>query len=212
MPSSAREYRCEGEEVELSDECLVARAKEDPEAFGYLYDKYYREISNYIYRRTWDRTLTEDLTSNTFYSAFRHIRRFRWKRIPFGAWLFRIASNEIGMHFRKHGRLAVVSLQTESPGELRLVSSLRSAAPPADEKMAVSELHGRIGQAVLALGPKYQTVIALRFFEEKTIEEISAITGKRNGTVRSQLHRALKQLQTILADRGMEWGDRGEHA
>ena len=211
MPNSEQEYRCEGVEVELSDEGLVARAKQDPEAFGYLYDKYYPEISNYIYRRTWDRTLTEDLTSNTFYSAFRHIRRFRWKRIPLGAWLFQIASNEVGMYFRKHGRLAIVSLQTETPGELRLVSSLCSSAPPADEKMALSEVCGRIHQAVNTLRPKYQTVIALRFFEEKTIEEISLITGRRAGTVRSQLHRALKQLQTILADRGIEPIERGEH-
>lgn len=203
--------RCEGKEVELLDECLVARAKEDPEAFGRLYDRYYPAISNYIYRRTWDRTLTEDLTSNTFYSAFRHFHRFRWKRIPFGAWLFRIASNEIRMHFRKHGRLTVVSLQTESLGELRLVSSLSSSTPPADEKMALAEVCGHIHQAVLALRPKYQTVVALRFFEEKTIEEISVITGRRQGTVRSQLHRALKQLQTILTDRGIERIGRGDY-
>ncbi|MDB4698917.1 hypothetical protein OAF45_02110 [Candidatus Latescibacteria bacterium] len=118
MADSVEEYRDEGKEVDFSDEYLVAKAKEEPEAFGHLYDRYYPAISNYIYRRTWDRALTEDLTSNTFYAAFRNIHKFRWKRILLGAWLYRIASNEIGMYFRKHGHLSVVSLQTDERGRI----------------------------------------------------------------------------------------------
>ena len=211
MLDSVEEYRDEGKKVEFSDEDLVARAKEDPEVFGHLYDRYYPEISNYIYRRTWDHALTEDLTSNTFYAAFRNIHKFRWKRIPLGAWLFRIASNEIGMYFRKHGHLSVVSLQTESVGEWRMISSLPSSAVSVDDKIAVSEMGKCIHHALNMLKPKYQTVIALRFFEEKSIEEIAVITGKRKGTVRSQLHRGLKQLRAILIDSGEEWGERGDH-
>ena len=46
MPGSVIEYRDEEKKVEFSDEDLVARAKEDPEAFRHLYDRYYPEISN----------------------------------------------------------------------------------------------------------------------------------------------------------------------
>jgi RNA polymerase sigma-70 factor (ECF subfamily) len=49
---------------------------------------------------------------------------------------------------------------------------------------------------------KYRTVILLRYFEGKTIEEISGITGRREGTIKSQLHRGLAQLQEIL----VRWG------
>jgi len=51
------------------DEQLVAIAKDDPETFGELYDKYYPQIFRYIYHRTLDVSLTEDLTSNTFFAA-----------------------------------------------------------------------------------------------------------------------------------------------
>jgi len=52
------------------------------------------------------------------------------------------------------------------------------------------------------LRPKYRTVIVLRYFEDKTTAEISAITGQREGTIRSQLHRGLAQLQDLLG----RWG------
>ena len=94
---------------------------------------------------------------------------------------------------------------------MRLVSSLRSSAASVDDKIAVSEMGECIHQALNSLKPKYQTVIALRFFEEKSIEEIAVITGKRKGTVRSQLHRGLKQLRAILIDSDEEWGERGDH-
>lgn len=41
------------------------------------------EIPRYIYHRTLDHALTEDLTSNTFHEAFRYIWRHESKRIPF---------------------------------------------------------------------------------------------------------------------------------
>jgi RNA polymerase sigma-70 factor (ECF subfamily) len=50
---------------------------------------------------------------------------------------------------------------------------------------------------------RHRTVIVLRYFEGKTIEEISSITGQKEGTVKSQLHRGLAQLQEILARSGV---------
>jgi RNA polymerase sigma-70 factor (ECF subfamily) len=52
------------------------------------------------------------------------------------------------------------------------------------------------------LPTRYRTVIILRYFEDRTIAEISDITGSREGTVKSQLHRGLAQLQEIL----VQWG------
>ena len=55
-----------------SDEAeLVERAKTHPEAFGELYDRYYTVVLNYVFRRTLDVALAEELTSNTFFNALR---------------------------------------------------------------------------------------------------------------------------------------------
>ena len=185
------------------DERLIAAAKEDVEAFGRLYDKYYHEISRYIYHRTFDHALTEDLTSNTFYAAFRHIQRFKWKRIPFGAWLYRIATNEIRMHYRKQKQASVISLQTENEAEQRLISGLQTSSFSASEQLIAAEQYARLHQAILTLKPIYQAVITLRFFEGQTIKEISKIIGRREGTVKSQLHRGLELLRETLALQGI---------
>lgn len=182
------------------DKELVAAAKKDVEAFGKLYDKYYDAITRYIYYRTRDRNLTEDLTSNTFLSAFTHIDRFRWKRISFGAWLYRIATNEINMCHRRRGQSPTISLQTHNPTDLRTINKLQNDDLPAGEKLVDEENHVQLHGAILQLKPIYQTVIVLRYFDQKSIAEIAAITGKREGTIKSQIHRALKQLETHLSE------------
>jgi len=171
------------------DRELVLAAKEDVEAFGRLYDKYYESIFRYIHHRTLDQTLTEDLTSNTFFAALRHMGKYRWKRIPFGAWLYRIATNEIRMHYRRQKLVAESSIQDSSSAF--------------SEGLEAMEEYALLHQAIMKLKPIYQTAITLRFFEEKTIMEISQITGRKAGTVKSQIHRGIEQLRRILEQKGI---------
>jgi len=194
------EIRSQSEAVD-EDEQLVVSAKSDAEAFGKLYDKYYLKIFRYIYHRTLNVQLTEDLTSNTFFAALRHIGRFRWKRIPFGAWLHRIATNEVNMHYRKK-RLSTISLDAPDEEARQLICSIQTADTDVEEHLVCLEEYATLHRAILTLKPKYQTVVTLRFFEDKSISQISKITGAKEGTVKSQLHRAIKQLQEVLT----RWG------
>ena len=72
----------------------MSAAQSDAAAAGQLFDKYHPEIIRYVYHSTLDHAAAQDITSNVFFSAFRHLGRFRWRRIPFPAWLCRIATNE----------------------------------------------------------------------------------------------------------------------
>jgi RNA polymerase sigma-70 factor (ECF subfamily) len=197
MADNTLECRLESRTVVLDeDEVLVAAAQEDPEAAGRLYDKYYDAILGYIYHATLDAAVTEDLTSNVFVAALTHLGRYRWRQIPFRAWLYRIASNEIRMHYRrrKYGRTA---------GRQAQRSASEAAAPSADESPAAAEEYRLLHKALLQLRLTYRTVIILRYFEDKTIAEISSITGRRQGTIKSQLHRGLARLQDILTRQGL---------
>jgi RNA polymerase sigma-70 factor (ECF subfamily) len=75
-------------------------------------------------------------------------------------------------------------------------------APSADEGPAAAEEYRLLHQALQELRLKYRTAIILQYFEGKTIAEIASITGQREGTIKSQLHRGLAQLQEILE----RWG------
>ena len=72
---------------------------------------------------------------------------------------------------------------------------LRSAQEEINMNLLFLEVH----QALTCLKNRYQDVITLRFFENKKVKEIAEILNKSEGTVKSLLHRALRQLQAILA-------------
>src|SRR4030042_1823431 len=88
-------------EILDEDQMLVSAARQDIEAAGRLYDKYYSEILSYIYHCTLDGTVAWDLTSIVSLAAFQPLGRFRWRHVPFRAWLYRIATNEVRMHWRR---------------------------------------------------------------------------------------------------------------
>ena len=181
-------------EILDEDKILIAKAKKNPEAAGRLYDKYYSEILNYIYHCTLDGNVTEDLTSNVFFAAFKHLGRFKWQQIPFKAWLYRIATNEVRMHWRRRKRTAAID-----DSSLEMVSS----EPTGSENIAIEEEYKLLHKAISELKLKYRTIIILRYFEDKTISEICDITGNKDGTVKSQLHRGLAKLQDILTSWGV---------
>ncbi|MBC8468925.1 MAG: RNA polymerase sigma factor [Planctomycetes bacterium] len=184
------------------DEMLVSATREDTEAMGRLYDKYYSKIVGYIYHCTFDSIVTEDLTSNVFLAALKHIGRYKSRRIPFRAWLYRIATNEVRMYWRRQKRGKAISLQTDDSGLSEQNCELESDNPSAGDRIAAEEEYRLLHRALLELRMKYRTVIILRYYEDKAIAEICEITGRKEGTVKSQLHRGLAKLQDIL----VRWG------
>jgi RNA polymerase sigma-70 factor, ECF subfamily len=177
------------------DQMLVAAAQRDSKAAGRLYDKYYSEVFRYLHHCTFDKAVTEDLTSNVFLAAFQHLGQYRWRQIPFRAWLFRIATNEVRMHWRRQKRVKMIRLEPDR--------DIQAVGPSAAGRLEAVEEYHLVHQALLELRLKYRTVIILRYFEDKTISEICEITSRKEGTVKSQLHRGLARLQDILVRWGM---------
>jgi len=64
---------------------LVKKAKKDPEAFGELFDEYYKTIFNYVLRRVADVAVAQDIASTVFFKAFSKIWQFEWRGVPFVA-------------------------------------------------------------------------------------------------------------------------------
>jgi len=178
------------------DRALVLAAQRDTAAAGQLFDKYYPQIFRYVYHSTLDHAAAEDLTSNVFFSAFRHLGLFRWRRIPFRAWLYRIATNELRMHYRRQKRMSAANAGPVDPESPAAVSSADTVAAELDD-------YRLLQRALLDLGQKYRTVVVLRYFEGKSLSEICEITHKREGTIKSQLHRALARLKDALVLAGL---------
>jgi RNA polymerase sigma-70 factor (ECF subfamily) len=184
--------------MNLSEEReLVRQAQKAPDAFAKLYDKYYPKIFGYILRRTANLEAAQDITSETFFHALNKLWQFRWRNISFSSWLYKIATNEINQHFRKAEYKKSISLEELQEQGFEPVSpdDPESELIEAQEKLEQHREFLEVQDKIVRLPAKYQEVIALRFFEQKQINEISEILGKKEGTVKSLLHRAVEKLK-----------------
>ncbi len=177
------------------EEKLVEKAKHDPEAFGRIYEQYYPRIFNYILKRVADVQLALDITSTTFFKALDQIQHFQWRNIPFSSWLYRVASNEICNHFRKE-KHSVVSLNYF--GQIADDDDYLAEVSEAEEKLRRHGEYLLLHKRLSELPARYQEVIILRFFEKKKIREIAEILGKKEGTIKSLLHRGLEKLREMM--------------
>lgn len=183
--------------MEINEEKeLIRQARQDPAVFAAIYEEYYPKIFGYVLKRTANVEAAQDLTAETFFKALQKLWQFRWQGVPFSAWLYRIATNEMNQYFRR-GKLLPASLDEL----LRQGFEPASWKSPETEAMeAQDELERHLGylacqQALLRLDIGYQEVISLRFFEKKQLKEIGDILGKPEGTIKSLLHRGLDKLQ-----------------
>jgi RNA polymerase sigma-70 factor (ECF subfamily) len=168
---------------EAADEDLVERAKRDPLAFARLYRAHYAAIAGHVLRRVGDLHVAEDLAADVFVTAIRSIRRYRTRGVPFRAWLYRIATNTVNRWARKNRHRGA-----------NLHNHVDVPAPHTD---AVSD-SAVARDALLALSPKLQAVLALHHLEGMSVEEVAAVLGCRVGTVKSRLSRARDALREQL--------------
>ena len=105
----------EAVKINLENEAeIVERAKTDEAAFAILYDHYFPRIYAYIFKRAGNRETAEDILSMTFLRAFTNLKRYQSRGFLFGAWLYRIATNNLMDHYRKHKDGAEMNLDEAS--------------------------------------------------------------------------------------------------
>jgi RNA polymerase sigma-70 factor (ECF subfamily) len=179
------------------EKALVERAKNDARAFGELYDEYYPKIFGYVLKRTANIDVAQDVTSEVFFKALKSIGKFRWRGVPFSSWLYRIATNEIANNFKGDKRRQILMEEVSDS------TNLSSPSPDVEIARAQEELQEHdeflaLHEAIAKLPLKYQEVITLRFFEKKQLNEIGEILGKKEGTIKSLLHRGLERLRILI--------------
>lgn len=183
----------------MSEEQLINEIKANPDRFSLVYDEHYQRIFNYCFKRTKDFDASRDIASETFLKAFLNIDKFVWKGVPIQSWLYRIATNEINLHFRsKKYRPTLLNEIDSSKVKETNVSDLLIEREAAEQEMEKHEEFIRVQKEVVKLPIKYQEVITLKYFEKLKIKEISGILNKPEGTIKSLLSRGVKLLKQQL--------------
>lgn len=174
----------------MTDDEAIRRCQEgDREAFRHLVETYKNPMYGTALLMTGNPALAEEHVQDALLNAWRGIRRFQRGR-PVKPWLMRILVNAVVSQQRRRS-LSTVSLDESLP-----------IGAPGDEAEAV-ENREVLRQALDQLTPEHRQVVVLRYFADLTVAEVARSAGIREGTAKSRLHRALRQMRELLVQSGV---------
>jgi len=182
--------------------------KGDEGAFIELYDQYAPQIYRFVYLKTNSRQDSEDLTSEVFLRCWRtfqqgtvlegqSLKDCPSRTVPCSnprALLYQIARNLVVDYYRKKPKADLI-LDEEKEA---MMENIPSQDPDLGQKVAVEGDLAQIQKALSQLKEEHQDLILWHYLDDFSVKEIAQILERSEGTVRVQLHRALKSLQGKL--------------
>lgn len=169
---------------------LVSKAcKGDKEAFTELYESHFDKIYRYVVVKIGNRAEAEDMTQQVFVKAYESIGSYQYQGVPFSAWLYRIAHNQIVDFIRKESKKPTVQLDESLP--------IMGDSDPQGEV----ELKLNIEQVVIAtrkLTKAQREVISLRFAGGMSISEVASTMKRSENAVKALQHSAILALRKSL--------------
>jgi RNA polymerase sigma-70 factor (ECF subfamily) len=169
---------------------LVRTARGDVVAFEELAEKYYGPLYSFFYRMLMDNQYSENLVQETFLRMFRYSGSFDPSRKA-SSWIFSIASNVVkDWTAKKSTSMEIPFDNTAFPQKSEKTSVL--------DQVANNYQGEQILKALAKLDEKHRKVFLLKHFHHLRYHEIALIMGTAEGTVKSRMHFACKQLQKLL--------------
>jgi len=189
----------DGQPPPESDQDIARRAKTDRNAFGLLYERHVTTVYRYVYYRVGSVNDSEDLTARVFARALKHIPNYNDRGVPFTAWLYRIAHNEVANFHRDNSRHPKVPLdEIDEVDVLGMTNTHDDHNPDQDGRIDDERERQRLLHAVRKLPEERQHLIVLKFVEKMPNAEIGQIMNRSQGAIKSLYHRTLLQLREIM--------------
>jgi RNA polymerase sigma-70 factor (ECF subfamily) len=181
------------------DSQLVARTQEgDVAAFDQLVVKYTPRLYGLVYNMTSNHEDTNDLLQDVFSKAYKSIRGFRGKS-SFYTWIHSIAVNMTLNFLKKRGRrfnLSLDDVDASVQNDKEFLELTQTSSPVREADL--SELQVRLNEAMQKLSDEHRAVVTMFHIQGMPHAEISKILNVSEGTVRSRLFYANRQLQNYL--------------
>jgi len=187
--------------MSLRERLLIRKLRDrDERAFREMVELHRDRVFNLTFRMLGNREEAEDVAQEVFITVFKSIDSFRGDA-KFSTWLYRIAANHcknrIKYLARRHDRDRT---PYDEKSERAIAGAVAAPAPVArpDRQLEGVELEQIMQEAIASLEEDHRLLVVLRDVEELSYEEICEITGLREGTVKSRLHRARMALRKKL--------------
>ena len=181
---------------------LVSRAIDgDFDAFDQIMLLYRERLYGVIYNMTFNHEDAADLTQESFVKAFRSLSKFK-RKSSFFTWLYRIGVNLTLTHLKRKKARKFFSFdqlidQNKSNNQSVEFSSSETSSV---KTTLLNELHEKLNEALSKLSDKHRTIVVLFEIDGLSHKEIASIMKCTEGTVRSRLHYAKVQLQSLLSE------------
>lgn len=178
-----------GQHDKKNDCEIVALSLKNSDYFAILIERYEKKFFHYIGRLcNSSKEDIEDLIQEIFIKIYRNLNDFDTS-LKFSSWAYRIAHNEVISHYRKiKARPQLVDLKPDLIISDKIKDDFATFLDKSLNKKKILEI-------LVTLDIKYKEVLVLRFFEEKSYDEISDILRKPPGTIATLLNRAKKQFK-----------------
>ena len=179
-------------QVHEEEHALIERAKTEPEAFGMLYESYLDRIYRYVYYRVGNTQDAEDITARVFFKALTHLGSYRHQGLPFSAWLYRIAHNQVANFHRDNSRYHGTSLESLTlPGEA-------SRQPLPENESADQQELAYLLSLVRDLPAYQRELLILKAVDNLSNQEIAVIMRRSESAIKSLYHRVLRSLRARM--------------
>lgn len=184
---------------------MLAAGKGDGEAFAALYDRWSGPIVRYFWHQCYDRDGAEDLMQETFLRVWRAAPRYE-VRARFSTFLFQVAKN-LWLNERAKVLRRPLKVSLDAPRDVgsegessTLAEKLAGPDPDPGDEAARAETGRRIRAAVDGLSDKLREVFVLAGFQEMPYEQVGEVLGIPEGTVKSRMWSAVRQLREKLEE------------
>lgn len=173
----------------------IEKAKaNDQMAFNFLLESFWNDVFGFMIKRTKNENDAEDITIEAFFKAFDKIHSFD-SNYRFKTWLITIAKNT---HLDKVKRQKTSFTNQTSEAEENKVYWIPDNAPSAEDQLIKEQNLAALLSDIKKLKPHHQEIIQLRFFQERSYQEIAQMTNTPINNVKVKLLRAKKLLADII--------------
>jgi RNA polymerase sigma-70 factor, ECF subfamily len=190
--------------MEKTDKSLLdAHRQGDATAFGELVRRYGDSVLGYLVRMSGSRERAEDLFQETFKRVHEKAHTFRGPQ--FKGWLFKIASRVAVNGVRKNRWFKAISLNQQmdcagDDGEALEAMVAADDSHNPSEQASRAEQTEQVRRAVGSLPPRQRATLVLAYYQQLSYREVAAVLGCSEGTVKTQMYRALRTLAGKLPE------------
>ncbi|MCP5053694.1 MAG: RNA polymerase sigma factor [bacterium] len=170
----------------MTDEDIMNKAKEGSiQMLAILFERHHVKMYNYFLRLTRDNAASEDLTQDVFFRILKYRETYRGES-KFTTWMYQIGRNVYLDHLKKH--------KTEMPLE-EVWDEKQSTDPRPEQKAETEQEAVFLHKALARLSPAKKEVLVLSRFQGMKYQDISQVLGCSLASVKTQVHRAIKDLR-----------------